>query len=170
MQASLKLKTRSPSESFPCVKIPAFRLRPERFFYGRKAGDKIVSFILHCCGRSIAVMNSEFIRLWDVLEIMDSVDAHGKPVRFQVKYVTANRTTKEGGEIIELKDACKCSVKTRKGEEIFPEKKHFHTIERISKDPRHWTNSTRNILLPNGQKRKLHIRLIIEFNHKRVCY
>jgi hypothetical protein len=76
-----------------------------------------VSFILHCCIRSIAVMNSEFIRLWDVLEIMDSVDAHGNPVSFQVKYVTANRTTKEGGEIIELKDACKCSVKTRKGEE-----------------------------------------------------
>jgi hypothetical protein len=115
-------------------------------------------------------MNSEFIRLWDVLEIMDSMDAHGKPVRFQVKYVTANRTTKEGGEIIELKDACKCSVRTKKGEEVFPVKRHFQSDERISKDPRHWNNSTRNILLPNGQKRKLHIRLIIEFNHKRVCY
>ena len=115
-------------------------------------------------------MNSTFIRLWDVLEIMDSMDAHGNPVRFQVKYVTANRTTKEGGEIIELKDACKCSVKTRKGEEVFPEKRHFQAIEKVSKDPRHWSNSTRNILLPNGQKRKLHIRLIIEFNNKRVCY
>ena len=115
-------------------------------------------------------MNSTFIRLWDVLEIMDSVDALGNPVRFQVKYVTANRTTKEGGEIIEMKDACKCSVKTSKGEEVFPEKRHFQAIEKVSKDPRHWSNSTRNILLPNGQKRKLHIRLIIEFNHKRVCY
>jgi hypothetical protein len=129
-----------------------------------------VSFILHCYRRSIAIMNSEFIRLWDVLEIMDFADVHGNPVRFQVKYVTANRTTKEGGEIIELKDACKCSVKTRKGEEVFPEKRHFQAIEKVSKDPRHWSNSTRNILLPNGQKRKLHIRLIIEFNHKRVCY
>jgi len=115
-------------------------------------------------------MNSTFIRLWDVLEIMDSMDAYGNPVRFQVRYVTANRITKEGGEIIELKDACKCSVKTRKGEEVFPEKRHFQAIEKVSKDPRHWSNSTRNILLPNGQKRKLHIRLIIEFNHKRVCY
>jgi len=65
------------------------------------AGDKIVSFILEGCGRGIAFMNSEFIRLWDVLEIMDSFNAHGKPVRFKVKYVTANRTTKEGGDIIE---------------------------------------------------------------------
>ena len=67
-------------------------------------------------------MNSEFIRLLDVLEIMDSLDAQGNPVRFQVKYVTANRTTKDDGEIIELKDACKCSVKTRKGEEVFPKR------------------------------------------------
>ena len=32
------------------------------------------------------------------------MDAHGKPVQFQVKYVIAYRTTKEGGEIIELRD------------------------------------------------------------------
>ncbi|MGA3015089.1 MAG: hypothetical protein ABSD71_13765 [Bacteroidales bacterium] len=80
----------------------------------------------------------------------------------QVRYVTVNRTTKEGGEIIQLKDAYKCSVKTIKGEEVFPEKRHFQAIERVSKDPRHWSNSTRNILLLNGQKRNLHIRLIIE--------
>jgi hypothetical protein len=40
----------------------------------------------------------------------------------------------------------------------------------MAKDPHHWSNSTRNVLLPNGQKRKLHIRLIIEFNNKKVCY
>ena len=115
-------------------------------------------------------MNSTFIRLWNVLEIMDSFDGQGKPVRFQLKFVTANRLEKTGGEIIELKDACKCSVKTRKGEEVFPEKRHFPAMEKASKDPRHWSNSTRNILLPNGQIRKVHIRLIIEFNHQKVCY
>lgn len=115
-------------------------------------------------------MNSTFIRLWDVLEIMDSMDGHGKPIRFQVKYVTANRSTKEGGDMIELKDACKCSVRTKQGKEIFAERKNFPVNAMVSKDPRHWSNSTRNILLPNGQKRKLHIRLIIEFNNKKVCY
>jgi hypothetical protein len=115
-------------------------------------------------------MNSEFIRLWDVLEIMDSMDAHGKPVRFQLKIVTADRRKKTGGQIIEMKDACKCSVRTKQGKEIFPVKRNFPTTDRVSKDPHHWINSTRNILLPNGEKRTIHIRLIIEFNHKRVCY
>jgi hypothetical protein len=71
----------------------------------------------------------------------------------QVRYVTVNRTTKEGGEIIQLKDAYKCLVKTRKGEEVFPEKRHFQAIERVSKDPRHWSNSIRNIPLPKDKKR-----------------
>ena len=115
-------------------------------------------------------MNSTFIRLWDVLEIMESMDCHGKPVRFQLKFVTANRLENTGGEIIELKDACKCSVRTTKGKEIFAVKKNFPVDDRVTKDPNHWVNSTRNILLPNGQKRKLHIRLIIEFNNKKVCY
>ena len=115
-------------------------------------------------------MNSNFIRLWDALEIMDSFDGQGKPVRFQLKFVTANRLERTGGEIIELKDAQKCSVRTTKGKEIFAAKKNFPANEQVSKNPRHWVNSTRNILLPNGQKRKLHIRLIIEFNNKKVCY
>jgi hypothetical protein len=115
-------------------------------------------------------MNSEFIRLWDILEIMDSVDTEGRPVRFHVKYVTANQTTGEGGEIIELKDACKCSIQMKRGGEVFPQRKNFHAADKLAKVPRHWVNSTRNLLLPNGQKRKLHIRLIIEFNHKKVCY
>ena len=115
-------------------------------------------------------MNSNFIRLWDVLEIMDSLDGIEKPVRFQMKFVTANRLEETGGEIIELKDAQKCSGKTKQGKPIFAAKKNIPVVERITKDPNHWVNSTRNILLPNGQKRKLHIRLIIEFNNKKVCY
>ena len=115
-------------------------------------------------------MNSNFIRLWEALEIMDSVDQHGRPARFQVKFVTADRTKKEGGEIIELKDASKCPVRTKNGHEIYPQRKNAPHLERITRNPNHWENSTRNIRLPNGQKRKLHIRLIIEFNNKKVCY
>ena len=68
----------------------------------RNAKGKRVPFIIHVRHCSIAVMNSSFIRLWDVLEIMDFIDGQGKPVRFQLKYVTANRSEKTGGEIIEL--------------------------------------------------------------------
>ena len=129
-----------------------------------------MSFIIHACRGSIAVMNSTFIRLWDVLQIMDSVDGQERPVRFQLKYVTADRSKWTGGEIIELKGACKCSVTTKKGKEIFPPKQNIPANDRVTKDPNHWVNSTRNCLLPNGQKRKLHIRLIIEFNNMKVCY
>ena len=115
-------------------------------------------------------MNSNFIRLWEALETMDSLDASGKPVRFQLKFVTANRTTGEGGDIIELKDATKCSVRTRDGREIFPQRSFSSAAERPGKNPNHYANATRNIRLPNGQKRKLHIRLIIEFNHQKVVY
>lgn len=115
-------------------------------------------------------MNSHFIRLWEALEIMDSVDQQGRPARFQIKFVTADRTTKKGGEIIELKDASKCPIRTKKGKEIFPQRRNYPVQDRMIKDPHHWNNSTRNVRLPNGQKRKLHIRLIIEFNNKKVCY
>ena len=115
-------------------------------------------------------MNSSFIRLWEALEIMESMDGQGRPTRFQVKFVTANRITRKGGEIIEVKDASKCPVTTRNGREIFPERKTGQMQEKITRNPNHWENSTRNIRLPNGQKRKLHIRLIIEFNKMKVCY
>lgn len=115
-------------------------------------------------------MNSRFIRLWEALETMDTVDAQGRPVRFQLKFVTANRQTGEGGEIIELKDATKCSVRTRDGREIFPQRSFSPAATRTEKNPNHWANATRNVRLPNGQKRKLHIRLIIEFNHQKVVY
>ncbi len=115
-------------------------------------------------------MNPTLIRLWDVLDKMEAVDSQGNPVRFSLKFITANRRLNQGGEIIELKDARKCSVKTKQGKEIFPEKKNFPVNDKVSKAPNHWINSTRNILLPNGQKRKLHIRLILEFNNMKVCY
>lgn len=115
-------------------------------------------------------MNSNYIRLWDVLEQMDRFDNQGKSVKFQVKFVTANRDHGTGGEIIEIKDGRKCSGKTKSGEPIFQKAKTVPVKDSVSRNPNHWVNSTRNILLPNGQIRKVHIRLIIEFNHQKVCY
>ena len=115
-------------------------------------------------------MNSSFIRLWDVLEIMDTLDGHGKPVRFQMKYVTANRLQGTGGEIIELKDGCKCSGKTKQGKPIFAAKKNFPDNDRASKDPRHWTQFNKEYPVTQRTDPKVHIRLIIEFNNKKVCY
>ena len=117
-------------------------------------------------------MNNRYIRLGDALDQMDQTDQDGKPIPFQIKFVTANRKLLEGGDIVELPVARKCIGK-RQGKVIFDkrDKKAVSSHnDSISRDPRHWKNSTRNLLLPNGQIRKVHIRLIIEFNNLKVCY
>lgn len=116
-------------------------------------------------------MNSQYIRLGQALDQMDQVDENGKPVPFQIKFVTANRQSKSGGEIVELKSAVKCDGQ-RNGQMVVDhrEKPASSSGKPTPKDPNHWVNATRNILLPNGQIRKIHLRLIIEFCHKKVCY
>ena len=98
---------------------------------------------------------------------MEEFDQAGKPVSFDLKFVTCDRKRETGGEIIEIKSGRKC-VGKRNGKVLFDTRKA--DIQNTSRDPRHWVNSTRNILLQNGQIRKVHIRLIIEFNGKKVCY
>ena len=114
-------------------------------------------------------MNSNYIQLSKVLDQMDQLDDDGKPVRFQVKFVTANRMLKTGGEIIEIVDGRKC-VGKRRGEMVFDTRKSSQDPSAISRPPNHTANSTRNILLPNGGIRKVHIRLIIEFNNQKIFF
>ncbi|MDJ1500461.1 hypothetical protein [Xanthocytophaga agilis] len=83
---------------------------------------------------------------------------------FSCKFVTFNQRRKTGGEIIEIQEArlFRQSAST-------PEEKKESSGK--SKSPNHWANSTRNILiLPSEQIRKLHIRLLIEFNGFKVIY
>lgn len=115
-------------------------------------------------------MKQQYIRLSDVLDQMDELDENSNPVRFQMKFVTANRKLDTGGEIIEIIDGKKC-IGVRHGKIIFDKRvKPERSGNILTKDPNHWANSTRNIMLPNGLIRKVHIRLIIEFNHKKVCF
>jgi hypothetical protein len=109
------------------------------------------------------------IRLGEVLRQMDLFGNDGIPLSFQIKFVTANRNQHTGGEIIEIKEGRKC-VGKKNGKIIFDKRVVTPEIQKINKDPHHWINSTRNILLPNGQIRKIHIRLIIEFNGQKVCF
>jgi hypothetical protein len=119
--------------------------------------------LYHC------IMKSGWIRLGECLEQMEQLDEFGKPKKFQMRFVTANRNLGTGGEIIEIEDGRKC-VGKRNGSVVHDTRKAYAEVPALSKDPHHWINSTRNILLPNGQIRKVHIRLIIEFNHQKVCF
>ena len=114
-------------------------------------------------------MKSGFIRLCEVLAQMYQIDDTGHPMKFQMRFVTANRNLGTGGEIIEIDNGHKV-VGKRGGEVIVDKRKVYSDVPKLSRDPHHWINSTRNIILPNGQIRKVHIRLIIEFNHQKVCF
>ncbi|MCX6267044.1 MAG: hypothetical protein NTW16_06765 [Bacteroidetes bacterium] len=114
-------------------------------------------------------MNSNFIQLSKALDLMDQLDDDGKPVRFHVKFVTADRIRRTGGEIIEIPSVRKC-VGNRNGKTVFDIRQKADENPSISRQPNHWMNSTRNILLPNGGIRKVHIRLIIEFNNQKVFF
>ncbi|MCX6305527.1 MAG: hypothetical protein NT040_11215 [Bacteroidetes bacterium] len=115
-------------------------------------------------------MINGYIQLSKALEIMDQVDDIGHPIHFQIRFVTADRANKTGGQIIEVKDARKCAVGNRKGKPVFDTRIKKEATPKISRNPGHWSNSTRNILLANGGVRKVHIRLIIELNNQKVFF
>ena len=114
-------------------------------------------------------MAGNYIRLAEVLVKMDELDNKGHPIPFSIKFVTANRKTGTGGEVIEIDKCVKCVGKKGDGTPIIDTRKLGQPVA-PTKDPHHWANSTRNLLLPNNQIRKIHIRLIIEFNGYKVCY
>ncbi len=116
-------------------------------------------------------MNHGYIRLGDVLNQMDQFGPDNKPFKFQIRFVTADRSLGTGGEIIEIINGRKCVGLNKQGSPVFDLRTmNSSSDSRIKKDPHHWINATRNILLENGKIRKIHIRLIIEFNHQKVCY
>lgn len=98
---------------------------------------------------------------------MDRIGPDGKPVKFDIKFVTHDEKRGTGGDIVEIQGARKC-VGKEKGKVIFDLREP--SGEKSHRDPHHFVNSTRNLLLENGQVRKVHIRLILWFNGKKVCF
>ena len=116
------------------------------------------------------------IQLIDALRYMEERNERGFAKSFSIKYVTYNRKTGEGGEIIHIQKCTKCVGK--QGDKIIlgnQLSEHSRAVggldpDRVRKNPNHFKNATRNLLLPNGEIRKCHIRLIIEFNNEKVFY
>jgi hypothetical protein len=100
-----------------------------------------------------------------VLEEMEETDKAGQLKPFSIEFVKADRNKKTGGDIVSIEKAV-----------ILKRMNYSSTTSTAvqqsgkNKKSNHWENSTRNILLPNGQKRKLHIRLITKFNGQPVIY
>lgn len=81
---------------------------------------------------------------------------------FSMVVVAADRKRDKGGNLIKY-----AGVKLTPQ---FDRKKKVITMESVSKNPNHFTNDTRNIILPNGNTESFHPRLMIEFNGREVVY
>ena len=83
----------------------------------------------------------------------------GEPFSLTAICCDARRGT--GGELLVVEKAYKSGWKSPS------ERKQGTPLEavKLRKLPHHYENSTRNILLPSGEVRKIHIRLIRKFNN-----
>jgi hypothetical protein len=98
------------------------------------------------------------IELYEAIQLIDT----GEP--FSLTYVTADRNKGTGGQIKKVTNWVKCDLATVP-EPILRRNKMFEA----SKNPNHQQHKTKNIMNPATRDiRKVHVRLITEFNGKRV--
>lgn len=87
---------------------------------------------------------------------------------FSISFVTLDENRKKGGDIISLDKCLLASLdddsKIKKGFEVIGNKTDF------KKSPSHYEHATRNVVLENGHIKKIHIRLILTFNNKKLFY
>jgi hypothetical protein len=99
------------------------------------------------------------ITLKDVLDWIDT----GSPCDLLV--ITCDAKQNKGGEELGLKKARKHNPVKAASQAAITAAQPKTSIRR---NPNHFENSTRNMILPNGEIRKIHIRLIRQFNGKIV--
>lgn len=115
------------------------------------------------------MQNTIFLK--DALEIMRTPDKDGRAIPFNISVRTFNRNTKKGGKLKTYENA-----KLLMNEKGF-DKDSIQALKRLPKikpthrkNPQHFQNKTRNIKTPDGEKRKININFIIDFNGKKVIY
>lgn len=103
-----------------------------------------------------------------IIHLKDALDQMNEPKPFSVSFVTCDINRKTGGDIIKLDDVI-LSFNENKAEKL-----GFETPEPnvtgYSKRANHYEHASRNVLLKNGMRKKIHIRLLLEFNGKKVFY
>lgn len=127
--------------------------------------------LFFCCQSShLGTMEPETVFLRDVLEQMRTLNENGRAVPFSISFRTLNRQSKTGGRLVQYPEA-KLVIKEEnpKADSITSLRYHKKQVKTRRK-PNHWDNKTRNIKLPNGQIKKIHINHIISFNGKKVVY
>ncbi len=109
------------------------------------------------------------IRTMEIIHLKEALDEMKKPVPFSISFVTCDIERKKGGDILKL-DKCMLPKHEQNATENFgfaiPEMPRTD----FKKNPDHYQHATRNVVLENGMKKKFHIRLLLEFNNKKVFY
>lgn len=108
------------------------------------------------------------ITLKEVLEKMDERDKFDNPIPFSITFCTYSRFKNTGGDRISIDEAVKV-VGKRKDKTIIDNRNSGPKA--ISKNPNHYKNHSRNIMIVSSKQiRKIHIRLIEKFNGLQVTY
>jgi hypothetical protein len=112
------------------------------------------------------------IQLKEALRLMEQLDEHGKPCRFDLVVWEFSEKRGTGGEEITYKNVSLNDVKPSAESKVKAEFRRRKPIydEGKPKNPHHFENQTRNIRLANYQVRKIHIRFIKSFNQFQIIY
>ena len=103
-----------------------------------------------------------FIQLAEALQQMQAT-VKGRAIPFSVSFWTADKAKNNGGELLEL-----TNVTLNRIGKATTKEETTSSISSPLRKANHYVNATRNFLLPNGQIRKAHIRLIHSFNGQEV--
>lgn len=103
----------------------------------------------------------------ECLAIINQKDKRGNSVPFDVDVYSLNKQSKKGGVLKRYKNV-KLLAWEKRERTLHGQVKAASTEVRSKKNPNHFGNRTRNIELPNGDIKKLHLRIIDSINGKKV--
>jgi hypothetical protein len=107
------------------------------------------------------------IQLSDALEQMEQVNRRGFAVPFSIEVVSYDKKRDTAGDVKSYENAVLCTNKVvNKVWKSTPTKK----VTTTKPVQNHWRNATRNIQLPNGEVKTIHIWLIRKFNNQKVVW
>lgn len=105
------------------------------------------------------------MQLIHISEVLTAIRESEEP--FDIAYCTYDESRKTGGDRIELKGVLSSRMQAQAKKRGFA---NPEPTQGIQKRQNHYHNATRNLLLPNGKYKKVHIYLIEFFNGKQMYY
>lgn len=103
-----------------------------------------------------------------ITHLTDALEEMMEAKPFSISFVTCDVGRKKGGDVIKL-DNVILSFNENKAESLGFDSPET-PVTMFSKKPNHYEHASRNVILPNGHRKKFHIRLLLEFNGKKVFY